>query len=70
MTKYPLLFIIFASEFSFQKKEKNSCETNYMISKVPTSSTILQFYESRLMKIMPKKDFILKSRLSDSSPKT
>lgn len=41
-----------------------------MISKVPTSSKILWFYENKLMKIKPKKDLIAKSLPSDSSLKT
>ena len=60
MTKYPLLFTIFVSEFSLQKKE-NSWETDNMISKVSTSSQILQFCENRSMQIMPRKDSMAKS---------
>lgn len=41
-----------------------------MISKAPTGSKILLFYENRLMKITPKKDFIAKSLSSDSGLKT
>lgn len=69
ITKYPLLVIILVSEFH-SIRGKRSWYPDYMISKVPISSTILQFYENRLMKTMPKEDFIAKSLLSDSAPKT